>query len=782
MLPLFLLGQAPGCPNIEVADEVVSCNVPCVDLIASYLQTGETTSYDVSSITYAPPFPFTGGTSAFVGVDDIFSELIPLPFDFCFYGNTYNNLVIGANGVISFDASLASPPGCIPFINCVTCNYGYTATIPSSPTTTGPYENAIHGAYHDIDPSVAGDINYAVLGTAPCRTFVVNFSNAAHFNCTSLMTTQQIVIYETTNAIEVYIEDKPTCTTWNDGNALIGIQNIGATQAIAPPTRNTGPWTATNEAWRFTPNGTPNYVVEWFDISGSSLGFGDTLNICTQTQDNYTAEISYTNCNGAVVTESVTNTVFINSAVGQIASLGLIDTIKSCTTPITINADNTMDTYLWNTGETTSSITVNQTGNYVLEATQGGCDGDDTVYVSIVNANIIENNTTICNLETFDLNIEESNIIVNWSTTETTDNIIVSPSINTEYWVEISDGVTICKDSIQIDVNQLPIVSLGNDSIIPCRTSIIITPATSNGSTPYTFLWNDGSIENNITVEEGNISVTVTDGNGCTDNDNVSIVQNVAPTAIISGGGSICENETSTINFNFNGLLPWNLTYSQGSINTTINNINSINYSISTSIAGIHNILLAEDINSCNADIDGDDYVEIIINPLPNPIISPGFYEIYAGEEVLLSVGNYAYYWWYSVSDSLLSENEYLVADSSLITYIIVEDDKGCIGSSENAIVNYIPRVELYIPNTFTPNGDEHNDLLVTIGNKIEIFNMIMTNRWGDVVYTTNNINKYWDGKFKGVAVAQGVYSYQVDIIGKDKRRFNTTGQVHVIY
>ena len=152
-LPIYLLGQAPGCPNIQVEDAIVDCNNPCVDLTATFLQTGETSSYEVSSINYAPPYPFTGGTSAFVGIDDIFSNVIQIPFDFCFYGNTYNQLVIGANGLISFDVSLAN----------LNCNWSYTSTIPSSPTITGPYENAIHGAYHDIDPSVTGDINYAVL-------------------------------------------------------------------------------------------------------------------------------------------------------------------------------------------------------------------------------------------------------------------------------------------------------------------------------------------------------------------------------------------------------------------------------------------------------------------------------------------------------------------------------------------------------------------------------------------------------------------------------------------
>ena len=692
-LPSLFFGQAPGCPDIQVDDETVDCNNPCVDLVATNLHTGETTQYNVSSITYAPPYPFTGGTSAFVGIDDIFSTVITIPFDFCFYGNTYNQLVIGANGLISFDVSLAG----------TFCQYSYTASIPSTPTTTGPYENSIHGAYLDINPAVGGDINYATLGTAPCRTFVVNFHAVPDFMCTNQLITQQIVIYETTNAIEVYIEDKPTCTTWNFGNAVIGIQNIGATQGICPPSRNTGPWTATQEAWRFTPSGTPNYTIEWFNSSGASQGFGDTLfNVCTQIQDNYTAEITYTNCNGAVVVETATNTIFINSAGGQIANFGLIDTIKSCTTPVTINADNTLDTYQWNTGETTASITVTNSGNYILEATQGWCDGDDTVYVSIVNANILENNTTICNLETINLNIEESNTIVNWSTTETTDNIIVAPSVNTEYWVEVSDEITICKDSIQIDVNSLPTIS-------------------------------------------------------------------------ITGIDEICKNDTTYLNLTLTGTQPF-IVELNGTSNSYTNLSNVL--AVSPSSTTTYSINLVSDIFCVN---DTNKAHTIVVNPLPIPIIDPDFYELYPGEEISLTAGTYAYYWWYN-NDSLISENEILIVDSTLTIYLIVENDKECIGTSATAVVKYIPRVELFIPNTFTPNGDEHNDLLVTIGNNIETFYMIITNRWGEVVYTTNNINKFWDGKFKGKSAKQGTYTYQVDIIGKDKRPFNTSGTVNAIY
>lgn len=691
--PNIIFGQAPGCPNIQVDDQIVTCNNPCVNLVADYLHTGETTQYDVSSIPYTPPYPFTGGTSAFVGTDDIFSGLINIPFDFCFYGNTYNQLVIGANGLISFDVNLAN----------AYCQFSYTASIPSTPIINGPFENAIHGAYHDIDPSVGGDINYQVLGNAPCRTFVVNFSNVPQFLCTNLLTTQQIVIYETTNAIEIYIEDKPTCITFNNGNALIGIQNIGSTQGVTPPGRNTGPWTATQEAWRFTPNGNSNYIVEWFDNSGISLGFGDTINVCTQNQENYTAEITYTNCNGSVVTEAITNTVFIDNTSGQISNLGLLDTIKSCTTPVTINADNNLDSYQWNTGDTTSSIIVTNSGNYILDATQGWCNGSDTIYVSIVNANILEEDTTICNLESITLYLEETNTIINWSTNENTNNITISPNTDSEVWVEISDGFTTCKDSIQINVNALPI-------------------------------------------------------------------------AIISGKNEICKDDTTSLNLVLSGNPPFivELNGESNSYNN-LNNIIPVNPNSTTT----YTINLINDLLCSNDSIKTH---TILVNPLPEPVIKPSFYEIYPGEQVELTTGEFLYYYWYDNNDLLISENEILIVDSTLTTYLIAESDKGCIGISSNSIIKYIPRVSFFIPNTFTPNGDEHNDLLITIGSKIVIFNMIITNRWGEVVFTTNNINKFWDGKFKGYPVKQGTYTYQVSILGEDKRNFNTSGEVNVLY
>ena len=70
---------------------------------------------------------------------------------------------------------------------------------------------------------------------------------------TTLRVVTRLCCMNPTGIIEVYVESKPTCTTWNSGNAVIGIQDGSGTNATVAPGRNTGPWdVSTPEAWRFS--------------------------------------------------------------------------------------------------------------------------------------------------------------------------------------------------------------------------------------------------------------------------------------------------------------------------------------------------------------------------------------------------------------------------------------------------------------------------------------------------------------------------------------------------
>jgi hypothetical protein len=280
-----------GCPDVDAGpDLVVDCTDPCtttMQVTADPFETGETSTYEVCQIDYNPPYPFTTGIPFSIGVDDIYTGIITLPFNFCFFGNTYNQIVVGSNNVISFDITQASG----------FCPWAFTASCPSPALPL----NSIMGPYHDIDPAVCGDAKWGVYGASPCRTFVVSFDAVCHFLCNSITSTTQIVMYETTNVIEVYIQDKPTCLTWNGGNAVVGIQDATGTQGIAATNRNTGPWSATNEAWRFTPDGAPNYEVNWYE-GGVLIGTGETIDVCpSQPTQTYDVTATYTQCDGSTI-------------------------------------------------------------------------------------------------------------------------------------------------------------------------------------------------------------------------------------------------------------------------------------------------------------------------------------------------------------------------------------------------------------------------------------------------------------------------------------------------
>ena len=114
--------------------------------------------------------------------------------------------------------------------------------------------------------------------------------------------------------------------------------------------------------------------------------------------------------------------------------------------------------------------------------------------------------------------------------------------------------------------------------------------------------------------------------------------------------------------------------------------------------------------------------------------------------------------------------------------YVQVEDVNGCTNVSKAAFVNLIPKTELFIPTAFTPNGDEHNDLLVIKGKFIQSFQMDIVNRWGEVVFETDYINKFWDGTFEELKVIEGTYYYNIQIVGEDNKIFIKQGTVEVIY
>ncbi len=197
--------------------------------------------YSQTAIPYVAD-PYTGTAVALT--DDVHSGVVNIGFSFCFNGTSYTQCVIASNNYITFN--LANANAYSPWV---------TVAVPNA-TPAQPH-NAVLDPWQDINPGVGGSIRYQTLGTAPNRRFVVSYLNVPMFSCTSQLYSSQIVLYEGSNCIGSFILNKPICTTWNNGNAVHGLQNNGGTSATVVAGRNNTQWTAASLGRLFTPTCAP---------------------------------------------------------------------------------------------------------------------------------------------------------------------------------------------------------------------------------------------------------------------------------------------------------------------------------------------------------------------------------------------------------------------------------------------------------------------------------------------------------------------------------------------
>ena len=339
-----------------------------------------------------------------------------------------------------------------------------------------------------------------------------------------------------------------------------------------------------------------------------------------------------------------------------------------------------------------------------------------------------------------------------------------------------------CGDTSNISINYdlPPVVDLGLDYTIECNTITTLTPNVIGGTQPYTYIWSDGSTNSSLAISEGSYSLTVSDFYACSGSDDIEITQEIPGTVILTGGGIICEDKSAEVYFNFDGLIPWNLEFTNGLNSQLIEGITSSNYSFTTSNNGIYDVVVAYDFNDCIANIVGS--AQVVVNPLPIVTLSPSESFIYEGETIELEVGDYEMYQWYNTDGFDLGNFSTLSVSDSGTFYVEVKDFNGCDGVSNFAIVNTQPQTNLFIPNTFTPNGDDHNELYSIKGDNIKKFTIQIFNRWGELVFISETIDKSWDGTFENKKVQEGTYYYNVKVLGKDNINVDLTGDLNIIY
>ena len=355
---------------------------------------------------------------------------------------------------------------------------------------------------------------------------------------------------------------------------------------------------------------------------------------------------------------------------------------------------------------------------------------------------------------------------------------------NGTYWVTATSfGCPVISDTLTVISQSAPVVELGNDITVDCNSTVLLDPNISGGSGVYNYLWNNNSTSNTLNTGGGFYSVIVTDDQtGCYGEDSINITEDQPPNTVISGGGSICsDGSTVQINFLYDGLIPWDLQYFNQTDTFLQTNIQTANYSITTSTSGTYQILNVLDYNDCMSNYSGQAIVQV--NQMPEAVLSPDSYILYIGDTLLIQLPeDYSYYQWFDQNNDSISNSSVLSIYKAGDYYVYVEDQNGCFDYSNSVTVDEVPRTELYVPNTFTPNADWHNEVFTVYGKNIKEYSLKIFNRWGDLLFESNDIQKHWDGYFKGRKVDENKYLYYIEIIGEDDVLFTKSGIINLIY
>jgi gliding motility-associated-like protein len=298
------------------------------------------------------------------------------------------------------------------------------------------------------------------------------------------------------------------------------------------------------------------------------------------------------------------------------------------------------------------------------------------------------------------------------------------------------------------DNDNLSITTSGDTTI--CDSGIVTLWANgSGGYQPFNYLWSTGDTSSQITPISNTTTiyyVTVTEQCGQTLIDTITVFT-YDGYAEASPDTFVCEGTTVPLTVNNGSSFIWSTGETTQTINVTPHQTTT--YYVTAT-------------GTCS----GEDTVTVSIQPLPQIFLSTTQSILMAGESATITAtGTTIYEWSSSPTDPSLFGQEYFpiitVSPERTTLYTVIGRDTilGC-ESSNSIRLNVEPT--LYIPNSFSPNGDNINDKFQVFGLGILSYEIHIYNRWGELVYYSKDINEVWDGKAKGSILSGDIYIYKI--------------------
>ncbi len=415
------------------------------------------------------------------------------------------------------------------------------------------------------------------------------------------------------------------------------------------------------------------------------------------------------------------------------------------------------------------------TTNYIVHVGVNGCSRTrtDTVNVLVRAQPLLTatNDTLICIVDGLQLNATGAGTTV-WTPNYNINNPLlpnpfVSPAVDTVYHVRLTDAFgCYSNDSVIVHVKPKTVIDAGPDTSI-CKTDGFVIPATGDA---LHYIWTPSAgLSSDVAMNPVATPLVTTTyqviGNIGTCSDTADITIEVVPYPEANAGldSTICIGFNAQLFASGGSIYSWSPT-------TYLNNPHIANPTVQNPLSDITYIVTVTDTLGCPKAVQDD----ITITVIPELHVRTGNdTSLVVGQPIgLHATGavNYLWTWTPSSSPGWLSStviSSPLATPEDNITYVVLgTDNHGCRAVDSIHILVYDLEESIYVPTAFTPNGDGTNDDVkpLLIGMRALNYYRIY-NRLGEKVFETSEINKGWNGFYKGrpqdpgsfVWMAQGV-------------------------
>lgn len=654
-----------------------------------------------------------------------------------------------------------NPPGsCAPIVKTVTLTIG---TNPNSGfTTTNACNNYTFTNTGSGPPSIQ---TYSFMGTGAPASYTTTSPTSSVVFTPGTYTVQQVVTNTvgcTSTATQVInVTGGPTLTV----NSPSVCPGTTANLSVSGATTYTWSGPGLSNPNISNPTANPN-VTTTYTVSGTTAG-------CTSTTT-------------LVVTALPVPTITTTSAVMCSGSSSVI-TASGANTYVWSPSVGLSNPNIFNPTASPVSTTV-----YTVTGTDSnGCLSSQTSVVTINPLPIISvTSATTCSGIPVTITASGANTYT-WSTGGLTNSITQAPVVQTTYTVTGTDVNGCVNFNISTIAVSYPFtVSISNNSPI-CQgydVNMSVPQGFSyNWSGPNGFSSNvsNPTINNAQPIVSGQYTVVVTDVGGCTGIAYADVVVNSTPIVSISSSndgmcapGCVTFTVSST---NAIGTIDWLFTnggHSSSNVTTQCFNKGGIYTSTVTIV----------DTKGCQG--ASTSTTQIYSVPVADFVFAP-LKPIYT-EEVNFTDASYGAnitnWYWYFNSQSINSTLQNPTTIYEIGTYpvtLVVKSDKGCMDTITKVIVvgeDY----GIYVPNTFTPNGDGLNDTFQPKGFGIVKYQLQIFDRWGEMIYETKTFENGWDGKVHkgidyGVICKNDVYVWRITLTNVFGKAHELKGHVTLI-